>query len=351
MRGKRIPLMVGFVGFLVVVVGAALWLGPFGGKEAPIVSAQEACDLMGVPYDYHATSTADGLSWTIEMRHSGDDRHDVLTARDVATNEIVYRGETIVKDHMLYSRETTRGGDQDVFGAWELETTRVPPVFSSLPCIDTSSYSARSDNGEAHFRTVRFLSEEEGDVVDEFWADSVGRPVRARRSLYGLETEGPPEPRAARGARSSDPNATVVLAITYSGYGEANVITAPTLAPTPTLPPTTTPTPTPAPTPTPYPYYGNPRSESVTQTSVTISWDRFRVGGVLPRDYRANYRQSSSQPWGFGAYADIPTFNSVRPRATVDDLRCNTRYEFLVEVQLADGWNHYGAFTASTGAC
>lgn len=232
------PLLVVGIAVVITLAGIGLWLGVFRGSAAPIVSAQEACDLMGVPYDYHATSTADGLSWTIEMRHSGDDRHDVLTARDVATNEVVYRGETVVKDHTLYSRETMRGGDQDVFGPWERETTRVPPVFSSLPCIDTSSYSARSaDNGEAHFRTVRFLSEEEGDVVDEFWADSVGRPVRARRSLYGPETEGPAEPGAARGARSSDSNAAIVLAITYSGYGDANVITAPTL-----------PTPTPAPT-------------------------------------------------------------------------------------------------------
>ena len=123
--------------------------------------------------------------------------------------------------------------------------------------------------------------------------------------------------------------------------------------PTPTATATPPPTPTPTPTPTPEPLNGNPRAESVTGTSVTVSWDKLpdsQVPGFV-RDYRANYRQSATDPWEFGAYADIATFNTLRPRTTVDGLRCNTPYEFQVEVKLDSGWHDYGTFSARTGAC
>ena len=113
-----------------------------------------------------------------------------------------------------------------------------------------------------------------------------------------------------------------------------------------------TPTPTATPIPTPESLNGNPRAESVTGTSVTISWDRIRrVDGELVRDVRVNYRQSATQPWRFGSYVESLTFSDLRPVAIVDGLQCNTQYEFQVEYQLNSGWYDYGAFTASTGAC
>ena len=46
------------------------------------------------------------------------------------------------------------------------------------------------------------------------------------------------------------------------------------------------------------------------------------------RDYRANYRQSASEPWQFGDYVDSWTFSDRRPQTTVTELQCNSQYAF-----------------------
>ena len=135
----------------------------------------------------------------------------------------------------------------------------------------------------------------------------------------------------------------------------------PTPTPTPTATPTPTPTATPAPTPTatPVPLDGNPRAESVTSTTVTVSWDRL---GSLPSpesatDYRVNYRRSASESWTFGNYVTSESFGNRRPQTTVPRsgaLRCNTEYEFQVQAQIlgqGDAWRDYGTLTTRTGAC
>ena len=133
--------------------------------------------------------------------------------------------------------------------------------------------------------------------------------------------------------------------------GDTEVLELHTNPPTPTP----TPTPTPAPTPTPYAGGGNPRAESVTGTSVTVSWGRLgrpQSGGA--RDYRVNYRLPASESWTYGNHVTSESFGQSRPRTTVPRdgaLQCNTQYEFQVEAQLADGWHDYGTVTASTGAC
>ena len=139
---------------------------------------------------------------------------------------------------------------------------------------------------------------------------------------------------------------------TLSGFGEANTIPNPVgLVPTPT------PTPAPTPTATPEPLDGNPRAESVTSTTVTVSWDRVTsVDGEHVRDIRVNYRRSASDSWVFGNYVDSNTWSqrrqqTVLPRSTADPLVCNTEYEFQVEYKLDSGWHDYGTFTDSTGGC
>ena len=102
-------------------------------------------------------------------------------------------------------------------------------------------------------------------------------------------------------------------------------------APVPIPTPTPTPTPTPAPTATPVPLDGNPRAESVTGTSVTVSWDRLgrpQSGGA--RDYRVNYRRSASDSWTLGNYVTSESFGTQRPQTTVPRetagaLQCNTQ--------------------------
>ena len=125
-------------------------------------------------------------------------------------------------------------------------------------------------------------------ITEEYWASTSSNHIlQIRRTVSDI----------IDGERVSE-----VILIRFSGFGEPNVITAPIDAPPPpdpTATPTPTPTPepgipTPTPTPTPASLNGNPRAESVTQTSVTVSWDRLRPTGEYLRDTRANFRQSAS---------------------------------------------------------
>ena len=61
----------------------------------------------------------------------------------------------------------------------------------------------------------------EGDVRDEYWTDSTGRPTRASRTFFPLDYDG------------ESNTETGVMEFTYSGYGESNVITAPCARATP----------------------------------------------------------------------------------------------------------------------
>ena len=74
-------------------------------------------------------------------------------------------------------------------------------------------------------------------------------------------------------------------------------------------------------------------------------------------DYRVNYRLSASESWMFGNYVTSESFGNRRPQTTVPRsgaLRCNTAYEFQVEVKVlgrGSGWHDYGTFTARAGGC
>ena len=321
---------------LLLLVGATYWVFQEPRSAGAAVLVQAACAEMTAPYDAVATTSTPVENARWETSYSGHDYHQTRTITS-KQGAVLHRQEKIIKDGTFYFRQTTRT-DPNTYSPWAIMDTNVPHV-EPLPCLDRTSYTRSSDDpNAAAYSSVLFLSQQEGSVRNEFWVDSSNRPTRAQRTFLK-----PPQPGSQ--TRSSDSDVTIDF--TYSGFGDPNTITTPTVpeAPTPT------PTPTATPTPTPTPLDGNPRAESVTGTSVTISWDRFRVGGVLPQDYRANYRQSSDQSWTFGSYADIPTFNNVRPRTTVNGLQCNTEYEFLVEVQLGEAWNHYGELTARTGGC
>ncbi len=132
-----------------------------------------------------------------------------------------------------------------------------------------------------------------------------------------------------------------------------NYIATPTPGPTPT--PIPTPTPAATPTPTLYAGGGAPSADSVTATSVTVSWIGPRPLGPPPTvlDTRVSYRlPGSDADWTFGAYVVSSSWSDTRPHAIVTGLTCGTQYQFQVEVQLPDhSWTNYGAFTASTGAC
>ena len=128
---------------------------------------------------------------------------------------LIGKAEQIIKDRTRYSRESVPG-NPGVYGEWRVHGTNVPRSFS-LPCLDPGSFEegASGSSDEPHFTSEKFLSEEEGAVRNEYWADSTGRPIRARRTLF------PPE---YDGVSNTE---TGVMEFTYSGYGEPNAIAAP----------------------------------------------------------------------------------------------------------------------------
>ena len=212
MRRKSIAAGVAILLVAVAAGIAALLLnGPSGSTP---VSAAEACNLMDTPYDTLATASAPGEEWRWEMRDSGPDRHIVITAT-APDGTLIGKAEEIVKDRTRYSRESTRD-NAEVYGEWRVHGTNVPRSLS-LPCLDPSSFEegASGSSDEPHFTSERFLSEEEGAMRNEFWADATGRPTRARRTFF------PPE---YDGVSNTE---TGVMEFTYSGYGEPNVIEAP----------------------------------------------------------------------------------------------------------------------------
>ena len=172
------------------------------------------CDLMHTPYDTLATASAPGEEWKWEMRDSGPDRHIVATTTD-HEGVLLGKGEMIIKDRTRYARESMPG-NPEVYGEWRVHGTNVPRSFS-IPCVDTSSFEqgASGSSDEPHLTSEKFLSEKEGAMRNEYWADATGRPIRARRTIF------PPE---YDGVSNTE---TGVMEFTYSGYGEPNIIAAP----------------------------------------------------------------------------------------------------------------------------
>ena len=211
---RRKPLAIGVaILFVAVTVGvvALLLNGPDGSTP---VSAAEACNLMDTPYDALLTSTTPFGETRAEIRYSGSDEHIVMTTTD-QEGVLFGKGEMIIKDRTMYSRESTPG-NAHVYGEWLVHGTDVPRSFS-LPCLDPSSFEegASGSSDEPHFTSEVFISEVQGAERIEYWVDSVGRPTRARSTRFPPEYDGVTN------------TMTIVTEFTYSDYGESNVIEAP----------------------------------------------------------------------------------------------------------------------------
>ena len=212
---------------LVVVIGAALLVVNL---TTTTLSAQEAaeiaCDHLDDPFDLLMTAAGPEGQATIEIRYSGDDHHNVLTIAG-PDGAVMGKSESILKDGALYERWTTDA--PDVYGEWEFMGSDFGPD-PPLPCIDAGGfeYGAAGASDEAHYVSHTFLSEREGSVREEFWADSSGRPVRGRKTLFA-----PASDLGANAASDAPSNVTATIELTYSGYGEPNIITAPIATPTP----------------------------------------------------------------------------------------------------------------------
>ena len=185
--------------------------GPDGSNP---VSAAQACDLMDTPYDALLTSAMPIGETRAEIRYSGSDEHFVTTITD---HESILQGkyEAIVKDRTRYYRESTPS-NPEVYGEWLVVGTDLTRSFP-LPCLDTSSFEegASGSSDEPHFTSERFLSDEHGAERNEFWADSTGRPTRARRTQFLPDYN------------EVTNTGIFVTEFTYSDYGEPNIIAAP----------------------------------------------------------------------------------------------------------------------------
>ena len=178
------------------------------------VSATHTCDLMNTPYDTLAMASGAGEEWRLELRDSGPDRHMVSTITATG-GTLIAKIEDITKHRTMYSRESMPD-NPETYGEWRIVGTDLSQPFS-IPCLDPGSFdaSASGPSDEPHLTTETFLSEEEGSMRNEFWADSTGRPTRSRRTFF------PPE---YDGVTNTE---TGVIEFTYSDYGESNIIEAP----------------------------------------------------------------------------------------------------------------------------
>ena len=211
---RRKPVAVGVVTLLfALAVGIVTQLlnGPDGSTS---VSAAEACNLMDTPYDTLATLSAAGERWRTEIRDSGPDRHILITIT-ADDNSLIGKVEEIIKDRTMYHRESVPGSPE-VYGEWRVHGTNVPTSIS-IPCLASTSFvrSSSDSSDEPHFTFEQFLSEEEGAMRNEFWADSTGRPTRARKTFFPPEYDGVSNTQ------------TGFAEFTYSNYGEPNLIEAP----------------------------------------------------------------------------------------------------------------------------
>ncbi len=194
---------------------------PYDHDALTPVGAAHSCNLMDTPYDALMTSTTPFGETRAEIRYSMSDEHIVQMTTD-HEGVLFGKGEMIIKDRTMYSRESTPG-NAEVYGQWLVHGTNVPQSLS-LPCLDPGSFEegATNSSDEPHFTSEVFLSEEEGAMRNEYWADSAGRPTRARRTLF------PPE---YDGVSNTE---TIIIEFTYSGYGEPNIIAAPCAGAAPT---------------------------------------------------------------------------------------------------------------------
>ena len=181
--------------------------------SAPAI-AGVACNLIDTPFDALMVGAAQLTGLKAEFRYSGSDEH-MLTTQSDPEGVLVGKDEHIFKDDTFYKRESAPGSPE-VYGEWRVQPN-VRQLFTRPICLDPSSVeeAASGSSDEPHYVSERFLSEQEGAVRDEYWADSAGWPIRGRRTFFPPGYDG-------------SSNAEIrVVEYTYSGYGEPNIIEAP----------------------------------------------------------------------------------------------------------------------------
>ena len=227
-------------------------------SPAPVLNATEAvaqaCETLAESeYDEVQTSTlqdagdlpADSAVTISNYRFSGGGMHEKTVVYNPNGMTAMLRIERIVKDRVEYVRGSRGLGtdDIDTFTGWYvLHPDRYP--LAPLPCFgaaDAQEGAGATGPGERHFvvstESRPLFGGGEETTKRELWIDANGRPVRGLVTVSRTSSD------------DTTPRETQRIESTYSGFGERNVIAAPTVTPgpLPTIVPTATPTPTPTP--------------------------------------------------------------------------------------------------------
>ena len=235
-------------------------VAPISAQQA----AERACEIMTtLDYDvtYAAVNTHQEGMLTIDAQVSGNDMRQLLRS---STPLGLASAETIQKNGILYSRESLES-DPSKFSDWRITGRNIPPP-SRIPCFESHRFVGGTVQGSSsperqYSSTAPSQDDPNETVMREFWVNASGRPTRSRTTLT-FSDDSPIS--GASGMNQNETVEQVIINETYSGFGETNVITAPTLptpaptpvdepTPTPTSTPTATPTATPTPTPMPTP--------------------------------------------------------------------------------------------------
>ena len=164
------------------------------------------------PYDTVWSASTSGGGLRIEMRHLGGNRHEVYTDTG-PDGSLIGKSEHIQIGPTIYSRATS-DADPNVYGPWRIlgDDLTAQPLWW---CLDPNTIPVSGASSAPHTSADFFLSEEEGSVRREIWADAIGQPVRERRTFYAPGYDG---------VTVTD---SVVMEITFSDYNVPNVIEPP----------------------------------------------------------------------------------------------------------------------------
>ena len=231
MTSLRIALARAVVATLALIAaGAAVSRRAEDSTAKALAAVQRACAQMQyADYDAAYTSSHGDEMMRGSARFSGASSH--ISGTLYIQGNPTGKFELITVDGVAHSRETLPGRLQ-VYGNWAIVGTGLSPQ-PSLPCARPDNFVSGSDDAgsERHYTSTHSRDSLSGGspdtVTDELWVDSSGRPTRSKTTTLRMG--------------DGEESGTLVEEQTYSGYGETNVITAPTL-PTPTATPSPTPT-------------------------------------------------------------------------------------------------------------
>ncbi len=223
------------MGFLLLALGAAVVLvfRPFDESLTPSAQVDEhdPCAYLDEPFDVVGTASTDEWSQRYEMQFSGEDKFLRQEVWRLPSNEMWYQEENIYKDGVKYVRHSTPD-TPDTLGEWWSAGTGFSGR-ATLPCLDRPQQqsgargaSGGSGSDEPAYTSHESISDEEGSAKEEIWVDGNGRPTRMRVTIFEKDELPPPAPIPTQ----------QTFNYVFSGFGEANVITAPVPTPTPRQP-------------------------------------------------------------------------------------------------------------------